>query len=173
MATHCYVTYCDVAHLLWHHKRSRHYSKPACTLLKCPSKCSLSAILSKAKRRKLSLRQEKMTKLLVGLTHSVGAVPVDGSRKLLLKVLFQAMNEHRCLSQQALSTCVNKSHTSKIFLYFLTKLSYFWNCVYAGNAYHHQCLWRTIVIAIPQTVLWHTGSPLRACCRHLLLDILH
>ena len=92
MATHCYVTYCDVAHLLWRHKRLRHYSKPACTRLKCPPKALSVCYFVKGKAMKVitACDRKKMTKLLAGLTHRTSAVP---GAKATTETFFQLMKE--------------------------------------------------------------------------------
>ena len=134
MATHCYVIYCDVAHLLCVTNALVVTANPPVHCQNASKKHSLSAILYHCDRKKI-------VKLLTGLTRSTNTVSVDGSRKLLLKLLFQSMKvndeHHRRLSQHELTTCVNNHVLLK---YFLTKLS-------AGNAYRHQMLMENRILS--------------------------
>ena len=107
--------YCGVTNaLLFWLKRNRKLSLQQTRLssVKMPSKKgSLSAILSKAKRRKLSLRQEKDNEA----TRRLDSQRQRSARRRIAKattktsspVNERANDEHRCLSQHALSMCVN------------------------------------------------------------------
>ena len=109
---------CDVAHLLWRHKRSAVLAKarqkvvvtanPPVHCQMPPQKRSLSAISSKAKGRKLSLRQEKDNEATSQLDsqrqRSARRRIAKATTKIPSPVNERVNDEHRCLSQHVLST---------------------------------------------------------------------
>ena len=112
---------CDVAHycgvtnaLLFWLKRDKKLSLQQTRLYTVkmpPKKRSLSAISLKAKRRKLSLRQEKDTEATSQLDsqrqRSARRRIAKATTKTSSPVNERVNDEHRCLSQHVLSTCVN------------------------------------------------------------------